>query len=201
MAKTQKYYVVWQGRETGIMPTWARCQAAVHGYAGARYQAFRTREQAEAAFCGEGNHLGTDTACVPAAIPPALCVDAAANMVTFVMEYRGVLYPQHTEVFRVGPIKGATNNIGEFLAIIDGLQFLQQRASCLPLYTDSTTAMAWVRNKQANSAFAKAGKASADANARIAAATEYLKATTITTDIRKWPTAVLGDIPADFGRK
>jgi ribonuclease HI len=48
MAK--KYYVVWQGRETGIFTTWAKCQSLVDGFAGAKFKSFPTQEEAESAF-------------------------------------------------------------------------------------------------------------------------------------------------------
>ena len=48
MAK--KFYVVWQGRKTGIFTEWAVCKAQVEKYAGAKYKSFPTREAAEQAF-------------------------------------------------------------------------------------------------------------------------------------------------------
>ncbi|MGL6260052.1 ribonuclease H1 domain-containing protein [Vibrio sp. WXL103] len=48
MAK--KYYVVWQGRETGIFTTWAQCKAQVDNFSGARFKSFPSLEEAQAAF-------------------------------------------------------------------------------------------------------------------------------------------------------
>jgi len=48
MAK--KFYVVWQGRETGIFSDWNTCQKHIDRYAGARYKSFPTRAEAESAF-------------------------------------------------------------------------------------------------------------------------------------------------------
>jgi ribonuclease HI len=50
MAK--KFYVVWQGRETGIFTDWNTCKKQVDAFAGARYKSFKTRAEAEAAFAG-----------------------------------------------------------------------------------------------------------------------------------------------------
>jgi ribonuclease HI len=50
MAK--KFYVVWQGRETGIFTDWNTCKKQVDAFAGARYKSFKTRSEAEAAFTG-----------------------------------------------------------------------------------------------------------------------------------------------------
>lgn len=52
MAK--KYYAVKIGKETGIYETWDQCKTMVHGYPGAVYKSFSTREEA-LAFLGEEN--------------------------------------------------------------------------------------------------------------------------------------------------
>ena len=49
MAKS-KYYVVWQGHQTGIFTDWETCRQQVQGVAGARYKSFPTRSEAESAF-------------------------------------------------------------------------------------------------------------------------------------------------------
>lgn len=45
-----KFYVVWQGRETGIFTDWATCKKHIDHFAGARYKSFKTLAEAEAAF-------------------------------------------------------------------------------------------------------------------------------------------------------
>lgn len=52
MAK--KYYVVWQGRETGIFTDWNTCKKQIDKFAGARYKSFLTQAEAEQAFGGGG---------------------------------------------------------------------------------------------------------------------------------------------------
>ena len=49
MAKS-KFYVVWQGRQTGIFTDWETCRKQVQGVTGARYKSFTSRNEAEAAF-------------------------------------------------------------------------------------------------------------------------------------------------------
>lgn len=51
MAK--KFYVVWQGRETGIFTDWDTCKKQVDAFAGAKYKSFKTLAEAEAAFQGK----------------------------------------------------------------------------------------------------------------------------------------------------
>lgn len=50
MAK--KFYVVWQGRQTGIFTDWDTCKKQVDAFAGAKYKSFKTRADAEQAFAG-----------------------------------------------------------------------------------------------------------------------------------------------------
>lgn len=51
MAK--KYYAVKIGKEAGIYETWDQCKTMVHGYPGAVYKSFSTREEALAFLGGE----------------------------------------------------------------------------------------------------------------------------------------------------
>lgn len=51
MAK--KYYVVWQGRETGIFTDWNTCKKQIDKYAGAKFKSFKTLKEADMAFHGE----------------------------------------------------------------------------------------------------------------------------------------------------
>ncbi|MFZ4724473.1 MAG: RNase H family protein, partial [Paludibacter sp.] len=116
------------------------------------------------------------------------------------MEYRGVYSKTGQEVFRQGPFKDGTNNIGEFLALVHGLAFLKQKNSDLPLYTDSKTALAWVKAKKTRTRLEKN-----DSNAilfeLLVRAENWLKQNEYSTKIMKWETTVWGEIPADFGRK
>ena len=50
MAK--KYYVVWEGRETGIFTDWNTCKKQVDKFTGAKYKSFKTQGEAQAAFHG-----------------------------------------------------------------------------------------------------------------------------------------------------
>ena len=50
MAKKQKYYVVWQGKQPGIYTDWEACREQVVGVQGAQYKSFGTMAEAEAAI-------------------------------------------------------------------------------------------------------------------------------------------------------
>jgi ribonuclease HI len=70
----------------------------------------------------------------------------------------------------------------------------------IPIFTDSKTAIAWVRNKKAKTKLERT-----DNNAvlfdLIERAENWLKTNTYNNPILKWDTENWGEIPADFGRK
>ena len=132
-------------------------------------------------------------------IKEALCVDAACSGNPGPMEYRGVHLPSGKEVFRFGPIQG-TNNIGEFLAIVHGLALMEQKGISMPIYSDSVSGQAWVRNKKAKTTLARTPETE-KALDLVARAENWLKTHNIKVPILKWDTENWGDIPAEFGRK
>ena len=50
-----KYYVIWQGRETGIFNDWATCKKHIDKFPGAKYKSFKTLTEAESAFAGKAS--------------------------------------------------------------------------------------------------------------------------------------------------
>ena len=222
MAKQKaKFYVVWQGREAGIYDSWAACEAQVKGVA-AKYKGFATREEAEAALAANpedyiirkpaklqsGHHLAASetTATQPtlslqsSPILPALAVDAACSGNPGLMEFRGVIADTGTQVFHRGPYTDGTNNIGEFLAIVLGLAYLKLHNLPWVLYSDSKTAISWVRQRQCKTKI-EWNTCNQDLFLAVRAAEKWLHENTWTTQIYKWDTEHWGEIPADFGRK
>ena len=132
-------------------------------------------------------------------IKEALCVDAACSGNPGPMEYRGVHLPSGKEVFRFGPIQG-TNNIGEFLAIVHGLALMEQKGISMPIYSDSVSGQAWVRNKKAKTTLARTPDTE-KALDLVARAENWLRTHQVNVPILKWDTENWGEIPADFGRK
>ena len=209
MAK-QKFYVVWEGVTPGVYTSWTDCQLQIKGYEGAKYKSFDTREEAERALATspyayigknakkKSEKVSSETlpACV---IDNSLAVDAACSGNPGPMEYRGVHIASRQEVFHFGPTKG-TNNIGEFLAIVHGLALLKQRNLDMPLYSDSKTAISWVRKRKAATKLERTGRNDAIFEL-IERAEKWLQTNSFKTEILKWETEAWGEIPADFGRK
>ncbi len=226
MAKKQKYYVVWQGKQPGIYTDWDTCREQVAGVQGAQYKGFDTLAEAEAAIklpygsvvrvenaerrveSGKSTVLFIDndgmTAIRPDAQPPlpvldALAVDAACSGNPGIMEYQGIYIPTRTRVFHYQAPKG-TNNIGEFLAIVHGLSYLKKHHLDQIIYSDSVNAMSWVRQKVCKSKLPD-DASTAELWDFVHRAEQWLRSNTYTTEIRKWDTDRWGEIPADFGRK
>lgn len=226
MAKKQKYYVVWQGKQPGIYTDWDTCREQVAGVQGAQYKSFDTLAEAEAAIklpygsvvrvenaerraeSGKSTVLFIDndgmTAIRPDAQPPlpvldALAVDAACSGNPGIMEYQGIYIPTRTRVFHYQAPKG-TNNIGEFLAIVHGLSYLKKHHLDQIIYSDSVNAMSWVRQKVCKSKLPD-DASTAELWDFVHRAEQWLRSNTYTTEIRKWDTDRWGEIPADFGRK
>lgn len=214
MAKSKnKYFVVWDGVKPGIYHSWEECKQQVHGYVDAKYKGFASLEEAQIAFnssCWDyigknakeqikkANALLFNEFEKP--ILDSLSVDAACSGNPGLMEYRGVYTKTGEEVFRQGPFKHGTNNIGEFLALVHGIALLKQKSLQIPLYTDSKTAIAWLKKKKA-----KTNLEQSDENAilfeLIERAEKWLAKNEYSTEVIKWNTEVWGEIPADFGRK
>jgi ribonuclease HI len=207
MAEKPKFYVVWKGRKTGVFSSWEACAAQVKGFTGAQYKSFTSRSAAEQAFRGKyAAHVGKPVSSgewLFAPNPPvadSLVVDAACSGSPGRLEYRGVDLRSGKEVFRKGPYENGTNNVGEFLAIVHALALLEQQGSAWPIYSDSETAIAWVKAKQCNTELA-ADETNAPLFELINHAEDWLAEHKITNPVLKWDTKAWGEIPADFNRK
>lgn len=210
--KKSKWYVVWIGHSPGLYPSWDKCRDQVEGFPGSRYRAYDTLAEAKEAFekglpkqnvkqaPADQLPLGRTKTGARGPIVPSISVDAACNMTTGVMEYRGVDTQSGAELFRMGPFNGSSNNLGEFLAVVHALGMQKKNSGNLPVYTDSKTALAWVRKKHAKTTVAPSDKNS-ELFALINRAEEWLKNNTYANRVLKWNTDKWGENPADFGRK
>lgn len=226
MTEKRKFYVVWEGREPGVYDNWEDCQAQVEGFPGAKYKSFKSQDEAVMAYRGdgaeeenlltmialkntEGNILGDvagDTTSggysnIPEINLSAIAVDGACSGSTGLMEYRGVRVATGEEIFHVGPLPDGTNNVAEYLALIHALALLfNQNDSTTPIYTDSATAVAWVRNHGCRTQLSPTER-----NRKIfemlARANVWIRSHTPRNPILRWNTPLWGEIPADFGRK
>lgn len=130
----------------------------------------------------------------------AVAVDAACSGNPGPMEYQGIDLATGQRVFHYGPLHG-TNNIGEFLAIVHALAWLQQQGrKDTVIYSDSYNAILWVKKRQCKTKLERNARTEALYNI-IARAEHWLYTHTYTNQIVKWETKQWGEVPADFGRK
>ena len=207
MTQKAKFYVVWKGRKRGVFSSWEECAAQVQGFSGAQYKSFMSRSAAEQAF--RVKHIVHSGKPIPSgkmlffSNPPvakSYCVDAACSGNPGPLEYRGVDLQTRQEIFRQGPYQRGTNNIGEFLAIVYALRLLETQRRTLPIYSDSATAIGWVKMKRCNTELA-ADKVNSPLFKLIDQAEDWLAEHIYTNPILKWDTKAWGEIPADFNRK
>ena len=213
MSKKQpKYYVVWKGRMTGIFTSWDECKAQIHGFYGAVYKSFPNKEQAENAykddsseFIGKPTEFRTtlseaDLLRIGTPIQESIAVDGAWNTQTGIIEYQAVAVSTGEKLFHVGPFEDGTNNIAEFLALVHALAYCKQKEINLPIYSDSRTAMSWVRKKEAKTKLIPSAQ-NEKLFSLIERAVKWLKGNTYTNTVLKWQSVAWGENPADFGRK
>jgi len=112
----------------------------------------------------------------------------------------GVDTQTQRQLFHQGPFDQATNNVGEFLALVHGLAFLKKEKSDRIIYSDSRTAIGWVKKKKCNTKLKKTTKNEVIFEL-ISRAELWLKNNSYSSFIVKWETKAWGEIPADFGRK
>lgn len=221
----KKYYVVWVGLNPGVYDNWEDAKEQVTNFPGARYRSFSNPADAANAYregmeYKETLELGNFLSGLarqkkeenkpmplrqllerfPEIDKNAWAVDASCMGNPGVMEYRGVELKTGKELFRVGPFQQATNNIGEFLAIVHALALMTQRGEWHTVYTDSVSGLSWVRRKQIKTTLKKT-----DANRKVfelmVRAMAWLNTHSYPVSILKWQTELWGEIPADFGRK
>jgi ribonuclease HI len=204
----QKWYVVLKGRKPGIYVSWEEAKAQVFGFPGPVYRSFESRQEAERAWgtkkfpASAGKTTASDSksrARRPLPQGYYVVVDAACSGVPGPTEYQGFLMPEKKLLFSVH-IGHATNNLGEFLAIVHALAFLYKADSNLPVYSDSATALSWVSKKQVKSNLERSAE-TGKAWDMVDRALIWLKENMVTNRLLKWETEDWGENPADFGRK
>ena len=204
----QKYYVIWKGRKPGIFTSWAEAEKQVKGFAGAQFKAFDTLKEAETAyqsqyeaFKGKPASHGKWREASVTPILPSVCVDAACSGSPGKLEYRGVFTELETELFHFGPFPDGTNNVGEFLAIVHALTWMEKNGNQLPVYSDSQNAISWVYTGKCRTKLKHTVK-NAPLFVMIRSAENWLAENELLDEaVLKWDTELWGEIPADFGRK
>ena len=210
MAK-KKFYVVWNGLQTGVFDSWDACERQVKGVEGALFKSFDSRAEAERAYASPpGDYISRRSASKPRTAKKApdavlhsnaIASDAACSGNPGPMEYRGVYIPTGQELFHFGPVHG-TNNIGEFLAIVHAMALIEREHWQMTVYSDSRNAIKWVNEGHCKTKLTR-DASTAPLFDMISRAETWLAAHPAASrpPLAKWDTDHWGEIPADFGRK
>lgn len=216
------------GRQTGVYDEWEDAREQIEGFPGARYKGFDSAEAASLAYrngpdstlsslgslllkAGAAKRkpereadriltLDQQKKMFPEIDPTAWAVDASCLGNPGKMEYQCIDLATGQRVFHFGPVAPSTNNIGEFLAIVHALSLMYQRGERHTIYSDSRTAMSWVRKKTANTKLT-GEKGNPKVSELIRRAEIWLRTHPTDIPVLKWQTEIWGEIPADFGRK
>lgn len=129
-----------------------------------------------------------------------ICVDASCIENPGRMEYRGVDIKTRKVIFEM-KYEEATNNIGEFLAIVHALALYKREGKELTVvYSDSLNAISWVKQKKCKTKLEKNDK-NMVVFEHIQRAIVWLNNNEYNAKVLKWNTTAWGEIPADYGRK
>ena len=140
-----------------------------------------------------------------------IAIDASTRGNPGPSEYRGVDINTGELLFHV-KIGVATNNITEFIALSHAVLYAIKQNIQTDIYTDSITAISWLRKKTANSNL-QSGRNTQTALDYLSRIEKSLKDLDISKSgadellinariyVLKWYTSEWGEIPADFGLK
>lgn len=215
-----KYYVVFKGHNPGVYDSWEETKLQTDGFPGAVFKGYSTSEEATEAFrkysdvedrnelfrliAGSSTPLGTTPQSVTQDNPEvdwnAWAVDAACSGNPGKMEYRGVDLQTGKVIFQMGPFEDATNNIGEYLALVHAMALMAKKGEYHNIYSDSRTAISWFRRKKVNTKL-QPNQRNAKVFELLARASVWVNTHTYPGKIMKWQTDRWGEIPADYGRK
>lgn len=209
--KSNKFYVVWEGREKGIFDTWDKCYNQINQYPKAKYKSFKTEKLAKEAFNSPyeqfigKNHFESELSIdqlkkIGTPIEDSIVVDGAHSSKSKEIEYQGIHFKSKKTLFKIGPLADGTSNIAEFLAIVHALAYCKKNNLTTPIYSDSRNAMSWVRDKEVRTEQYRNEK-NKKVFELIDRAIIWLKENKYKNKILKWETKAWGENPADFGRK
>jgi ribonuclease HI len=160
------FYVVFTGAKPGIYNTWQECEAQIHCYPGAKHKKYSTLQKAEQAYregpddyyklgldkstsCGTDLDSLIDHSATFYPIETALCVHVKVNHKTGNMEYvydwncalGNKLLKRFTTPCRV---KGLSQNLADFDALVNGLIHLTKFSEDYPIYTENDIVTKWL---------------------------------------------------------
>lgn len=129
-----------------------------------------------------------------------ICVDGSSRGNPGIAEYKAIDLSTGKELFKIN-IGVSTNNIAEFIGLTHAINFARKNGYD-NVYSDSQTAIAWVRNRKAKTSLRLNSETSKSIN-YLQHSEKYLQTLepTFFKIVKKWETKKWGENPADFGYK
>ncbi len=157
--KKTKFYAVRNGKKCGIFSTWDECREQIHGYSGAEYKSFPTREEALAYLNREESEITLDPDCAVAYVDGSYLHRTRQFSFGAILLYQGK--EQHFKLAFSDPELAAMRNVaGE----IKGAEFIMRYCAeheihSLELYYDyegieKWCTGAWSANKEGTKRYA-----------------------------------------------
>lgn len=206
----RKFYVVRKWKEIWIFDSWNKCKENVIWFSDAKYKAFSNMDEAKIALKewwqkyyevkNTSKKEKIDNKDIPF-FAESIAVDAACSWNPWEMEYRWIDLQTWKDIFHK-KYKIWTNNIWEFLAIVDWLKYLWD--SDKSIYSDSRIAISRVNQWKCKTQIKVDNNFILDLWITIEAikeAEKWLRNNGIKHKILKRNTENWWEIPADFGRK
>ncbi len=198
-----KYYTVREWKEIWVFDSREKCKELVQWFSWAKYKSFSSKEEAEIAFQkpytdyyqSKKSRKDGDFDFEKNSI----AVDAACSWNPGKLEYQWVNLLDWQKIFYKN-FSIWTNNIWEFLAIVEWLKYLYKKNSDQYLYSDSKHAISWIQQKSCKTKLEKTENTERIFE-EIKEAENRLNQTNYSTKILKRNTKEWGEIPADFNRK
>ena len=213
--------MIFKGHNPGVYDDWNDAKEQIDGFSNPVYKGYGSPSEAAEAYRkfsrnADNGDLGKflaeaslrslpkpgqpDYMTNPEVDLDAWAVDASCLGNPGKMEYQGVELMTGRIIFRIGPFEDATNNIGEFLAIVHAMALMSREGKFHNIYSDSVSGMSWVRNRKIKTQLQQTSN-----NAKVfelmARALTWLHTHQFPAKVLKWQTDRWGEIPADFGRK
>lgn len=126
-----------------------------------------------------------------------ICSDVACWGNPGMFEYR-VMNESGKILFNSEKFKHGTNNIGEFLGIVQAFEYLYVNNINAEVFSDSQVAILWVNAKKCKT---KEGNASPDTIQAVYFAEKFLQKIETRERLFFWQNKNWGEIPADYNRK
>lgn len=116
------------------------------------------------------------------------------------VEWQGIDLETGERVFGSPVHRRSTINAGEFLAIVDGLRWLNERGMTTPVWSDSQIAIGWVLSRKAKTKLPENSE-TAEVLYYLRSALKWLNDNDPQNPVLWWDKKEHGENPADFGRK